>query len=97
MVWISVKAAHTFATFRTEKKISQLLWPHTQGVGYVTLLSQLESESVESLPSQLSDSSSWDSVISMGVVFKKLFANITSTSQAEQHEDIEPFDADPWA
>jgi len=31
------------------------------------------------------------------VVFKKLFANMTSTNQAEQDEDIEPFDTDSWA
>jgi len=33
----------------------------------------------------------------MEVVFEKLFANMTSISQAEQDEDIKPFDADPWA
>ena len=33
----------------------------------------------------------------MGVVFKKLFANMTSISQTEQDEDIDPFNADPWA
>jgi len=31
----------------------------------------------------------------MGVVFKKLFTNMTSISQTEKDEDIEPFDADP--
>ena len=31
------------------------------------------------------------------VVFKKLFANMTSISQAKQDEDIEPFHVDPWA
>jgi len=53
-----------------------------------------ESESDESLPSQSSDSSSWDSDISVGVIFEKLFANMTSISQAEQDKDIEPFDVD---
>jgi len=33
----------------------------------------------------------------VGVVFKKLFADMTSTSQVEQEEDVEPFDTDPWA
>jgi len=33
----------------------------------------------------------------MGVIFKKLFANMTSISQTEQDEDIETFDTDPWA
>ena len=33
----------------------------------------------------------------MRIVLKKLFANMTSISQAEQDENIEPFDADPWA
>jgi len=33
----------------------------------------------------------------VGVVFKKFFANRTFISQAEQDEDIVPFDADSWA
>jgi len=33
----------------------------------------------------------------VGVTFKKLFVNITTTSQVEPEEDIEPFDTDPWA
>ena len=66
-------------------------------LGYVTPSPQLESESDESLPLQSSDPSNWDSDISVGVVFKKLFANMTSISQAEQDEDIEPFDNDLWA
>ena len=68
-----------------------------RGLRYVTLPPQSEPESDGSLPSQSSDSSSWDSDCSKGVVFKKLFANMTSFSQAEQDEDIEPFDVDPWA
>ena len=63
-------------------------------LGYVTLPPQSEPESDRLLPSQSSDSSSWDSDGSIGVVFKKLFANMTSISQMEQDEDIEPFDAD---
>ena len=68
-----------------------------RGLGYVTQPPKLESEFDESLPSQLSNSSNWDFDISMGVVFKKLIANITSISQAEQDEDVEPFDTTPWA
>ena len=71
---------------------------HTlRGLSYVTLPPQSGSEYDESLPSQSSDSSSWDSNISVGVVFKKLYANMTFISQAEQDEDIEPFDTDLWA
>ena len=33
----------------------------------------------------------------MGVIFNKLFINMTSTNQVEQEEDIEPFDTDPLA
>jgi len=33
----------------------------------------------------------------VGVTFKKLFANMTSTSQVEREEDIEPFEIYPWA
>jgi len=33
----------------------------------------------------------------VGVAFKKFFANMTSTSQVEQEENIEPFDTDSWA
>ena len=44
---------------------------------------QSESETNESPQSQSSDSFSWDSDISVGVVFKKLFANMTPISQAE--------------
>ena len=35
--------------------------------------------------------------VSVGIAFRKLFANMTSTSQVEREEDIEPFDTDPWA
>ena len=68
-----------------------------RGLRYITLPPQSESESNESLPSQSLDSFNWDSDISVGVVFKKLFANMTSISQAEQDEDIEPFDTNLWA
>jgi len=67
------------------------------GVGYVTPSPQSELETDGSLPSQSSDSSSWDSTISVGIVFKMLFANMTSINQAEKDENVEPFDTDPWA
>ena len=71
-------------------------YDHTRReLGYVTLPLQLKPESDGSLPSQFLDPSSWDSDCSMGVVFKKLFANMTSISQTEQDEDIDPVDADP--
>ena len=66
-------------------------------MGYATLPPQSEPGTDGSLPSQSSDSSSWDFDGSVGVVFKKLFANMTSINQMEQEEDIEPFDADLWA
>ena len=91
------RAAHTFATFCTGRKATQLLWLHTQGIGICHSTFPVRIISDESLSSQSSDSSSWDSHISVGVVFKKLFANMTSISQAEQAKDLEPFDADPWA
>ena len=47
-------------------------------LGYVTPLPQSESESDESLSSQSSDSSNWDSDINVRVVFKKLYTNMIS-------------------
>jgi len=38
----------------------------------------------------------WESDVSVGVTFKKLFINMTLTSQVELEEDIEPFNIDPW-
>jgi len=48
------------------------------------------------MSSHSSDSSDWESDVSMGVAFKELFANMSSISQVEPEEDIEPFDTDPW-
>jgi len=89
--------AHPFTTFHAKRKISQLLRPSCTELGYVIPSSQFEPESDESLPSQSSDLFSWDSDISVGVVFKKLFANMTSIDQVEQDKDIEPFNTDLWA
>ena len=33
----------------------------------------------------------------MEVAFKKLFVNMTATSQVEPEDDLEPFDTDQWA
>jgi len=57
-----------------------------KGLGYLTPSPQIESESDKSLPSWSSDLSSWNFDISLGVVFKKLFANMTSIGQAEQEK-----------
>jgi len=42
-------------------------------------------------------SSVWESDISVGVLFKNLFVNMTSINQLEHEEAIEMFDAKPWA
>ena len=83
--------------FISEEKPANYYDRTRRGLGYVTPPSQSESKSDDSLPSSSSDSSNWDSDISVGVVFKQLFANMTSISQAEQDEDIESLDTDPWA
>jgi len=67
-----------------------------RGLGFVTPSSQSESKSDESLPSQSSESSNWNSNISVWVVFKKLYAKMTFISQAKQGEDIVLFDTDLW-
>jgi len=68
-----------------------------RGLRYVTPSIQSDSESEKSPPSHSSDSSDWESDISVGVAFKKNFTNMASTNQVEREEDIEPFDTDPWA
>ena len=88
---------HPFITFRAEREACQLLQSNSQGVGIFTPSTQSDSESEVSLPPQFSDSLDWESDVSVGVVFKKFFANMTSTNQVEQEEVIELFDTDPWA
>ena len=61
------------------------------------LLAQSDLEFKRPLLSHSLDSSEWESDVSMEVAFKKLFVNMASTSQVEPEEDIEPFNADPWA
>ena len=68
-----------------------------RGLGYITPSVQSDSESEKSLPSHSLDSSNWESDVSVGVAFKKLFVNMASTNQVEPEEDIELFDTDPWA
>jgi len=63
-----------------------------RGLGHVTPSTHSESEFDEFLRSHSSDSSDWESDV--GAVFKTLFTNMTSISQVEQNEDIEPFDTD---
>jgi len=66
-------------------------------LGYVTPPAQSQSEGDESLLSHPSSSSEWESNVSVVVVFKNLFVNMTSIDQLEQEEAIETFDAEPWA
>ena len=67
------------------------------GLGYVTPPSQSQSEGDESLPSHSSISSEWESDVSVEVLFKSLFVNMTSINELEQEEAIKMFDAEPWA
>ena len=60
-------------------------------LGYVIPSTQSELESDKFLPSYSSDSSDWESYVSVGVVFKTLFANMTSISQVDQDKDMEPW------
>ena len=66
------------------------------GLGYIIPSVRSDSESEKSLPSHSSDSSDWESDVSVGVAFKKIFINMTSTSQVGPKEDIELFDTDSW-
>jgi len=66
-----------------------------RGWGYITPFAQSDSEFEKPLLSHSSDSSGWESDVSVGVTFKKLFITIASTSQVKSEEDIEPFDTDP--
>ena len=68
-----------------------------RGLRYVTPPTPLLFEEDKSLPSYSSTSSEWESDISMGVLFKDLFVNMTSIDQLEHEEAIETFDAEPWA
>jgi len=71
--------------------------PNSQGVGVYHSICSSDLESEKPLPSHFSSSSGWESDVSMGVAFKKLFINMISTSQVEPEEHIGPFDTDPWA
>jgi len=35
--------------------------------------------------------------VSVGVIFKNLFVNMTSISHVDHDKDVEPFHTDPWA
>jgi len=87
--------AHSFAALFTKRKAANYHDQICKGLRYVIISTQSECRTEESLPSHSSDSSSWKSSVSVGVVFKKLFANMTPISQVEQDEDVELFDADP--
>ena len=66
-------------------------------MGYITPLAQSQSEGDESLLSHSSSSFEWESDVSVGVVFKNLFVNMTLINQLEKEEAIEIFDTEPWA
>ena len=68
-----------------------------RGLGYVTPPAQFQSEGDESLSSHSSSSSEWESDVSVGVLFKNFFVNMTSINQLEYEETIETFDVEPWA
>ena len=71
-----------------------------RGLGYVTpsITSYREEESDCSAPSHSSDSSNWESNVSMGAIFKNLSINLTSIYQKEEYQgaEVKPFDSDPW-
>jgi len=87
---------HPSTTFSIKRKAGQLLQSDSQGVRVYYSIRSIGFGSEKPLPSHSLDSSSWESDVSVGVAFKKLFANMTSTSQVKLEEDIEPFDTDPW-
>jgi len=66
-----------------------------QGIGICYTPTQFQPEGDESLPSHSSSSSEWESDVSVGVLFKILFINMTLINQLEHKEAIEMFDAEP--
>jgi len=66
---------------------------HTWGWGMSLHIHSLN-QRPKSLPSHSSDLSEWESDVSVGVVLKKKFANMTSISYVKHDEDVEPFDTD---
>ena len=91
------RMTHPSTTFHTRRKVGQLLWSDSQGLGYTTPSVQSDLKSKKPLLSHSSYSSGWESDVSMGVAFKKLFISMISTSKVEVEEDIGPFNTDPWA
>jgi len=68
-----------------------------RGLGYVTPPTLHQSKDNESIPSHSATSFEWESDVSVGMLFKNLFVNMTSIDQLEHEEAIETFDAEPWA
>jgi len=68
-----------------------------RGLEYVTPPTQSELETDKSLPSHSSYSSDLELNISVVVIFKNLFVNLTLISHADHDEDVEMFDTDLWA
>jgi len=95
--WILKRGDAFLCSPLCQKEIRPITELEHRGLGYVTPSAQSESGTEESPPSHSSDSSSCESDINMWVVFKNLFANVTSISQVEQDGDVELFDADSWA
>ena len=81
-------------TFMLKGKPANYYDKKCRGLGYVTPPALFQSEEDESLPSS-SISSGWESDVSVGVLFKNLFVNMTSINQLEHEEAIETFDAEP--
>ena len=65
-----------------------------RGLGYVTptLPATVQSKDDKPIPSRSAFSSEWDSDVSVGMLFKELTVNMTSSSQLEPAEvtDEEP-------
>ena len=67
-----------------------------RGLGYVTPTppATVQSEDNKPIPSHSASSSEWDSDVNVGMVFKELTVNMTSSSQLEP---METTDEEPWA
>jgi len=70
-------------TFVSKGKLANYYDKTHRGLGYVTPPTQFQSKRDESLPSHSSSSSEWETDVSVGVIFKNLFVNMTSINQLE--------------
>ena len=97
MTWILEGGTWSSTNLCTEGKPTDYYNKTLRGLGYITPPARSQSEGDKSLPSHSSSSSEWESDVSVGVLFKKLFANMTSIDKLKQKEAIETFDTEPWA